>query len=130
MIFGHIKDIEEKEIKSFPFKGKSWPVEGTTIKWLSQIGEPALPEYGLRFFTIKPGGYLPVHQHEYAQTEIIVSGKLVAASYNDNAELIEEREIGPGEYFSVAPMEVHGMKNVGTEDATFFCCICVLDVEE
>ncbi len=28
--------------------------------------------------------------------------------------------------FYVAPMEIHAMRNAGTEDATFFCCICVL----
>ena len=126
MNFGHIKDVPAREIKTFPYKSKSYPVVGTTVKWLSQVGEPALPEYGLRLFTIEPGGYLPVHQHEYAQTEIIVSGKLVAAHYDNDDKLLEEREIGPGEFFFVPPMEVHGMKNTGTEPATFFCCICVL----
>jgi len=126
MNFGHIKDVEARPIKTFPYKGKTYPVVGTTVKWLSQVGEPALPEYGLRFFTIEPGGYLSVHQHEYAQTEIIVSGKLVAAHYDNNDKLLEEKEIGVGEYFYVAPMEVHSMKNTGKEPATFFCCICVL----
>jgi quercetin dioxygenase-like cupin family protein len=126
MIFGNIKDVEARPVKTFPYKGKDHPVVGTTVKWLSQVGEPSLPEYGLRFFTIEPGGYLPIHKHEYAQTEILISGKLVAAHYDNNDEVIEEKEIGPGEFFYVGPMEVHGMKNRGKEPATFFCCICVL----
>ena len=127
MIFGNIDKIEAKEIKTFPFRGKSLPVEGTTIKWLSQVGEAAMPEYGLRLFVIKPGGYIPMHQHDYAQTQIIMSGRLVAAHYNEELEKVEERELNVGDYFYVEPMEIHDMKNTGTEDATFFCCICVLE---
>lgn len=126
MIFGHLKDVEEREVKTLLSKGQSRHVEGTTIKWLSRVGEPTLPEYGLRFFTTRPSGYVPVHQHPYAETVIIMSGNMITAHYNDNEEPIEERELGPGEYFYVAPMEIHSMKNVGTEDATFLCCICVL----
>lgn len=126
MIFGNIKDIEEKEVKTFPFRGKIMPVGGTTVKWLSRVGEAALPEYGLRFFTIKPGGYLPTHQHEYVQTQIMLSGRLIAVQYNDKLEIIDEKELGPNDYFYVAPMEIHSMRNEGTEDATFFCCVCVL----
>lgn len=129
MIHGNVNTIEAKEIKTFPFKGKSYPVVGTTIRWLSQVGEPALPEYGLRFFTIAAGGSIPMHQHQYAQTQVITSGKLLAASYDDNGKIIEEIEFGPGDYFYVEPMEIHGMKNVGAKEATFFCCICVLQSE-
>jgi quercetin dioxygenase-like cupin family protein len=125
MIFGNIKDVKSQEIKSVPYRGKTRPVIGTSVKWLSQVGEPGLPEYGLRLFTIEPGGFLPAHKHQYAQTEIIVSGKLVAAHYDDDDRLMEEKEIGQGEFFYVGPMEVHGMRNTGSEAATFFCCICV-----
>ena len=126
MIHGNTKNVEKREIKSFPFKGKSLPVVGTTIQWLSQVGDAALPEYGLRLFTMKPGGIIPTHQHEYAQTQVILSGTLLAASYDDNGKVIEEKAFGPGDYFYVGPMEIHGMKNVGLEEATFFCCICAL----
>jgi quercetin dioxygenase-like cupin family protein len=126
MEFGNIDKLNANEIKTFSFRGKSFPVKGTTIKWLSQVGEAALPEYGLRFFTIKSGGYIPMHQHDYAQTQIIMSGKLVVAHYNEDLEKIEERELNVGDYFYVKPMEIHDMRNTSTEDASFFCCICVL----
>jgi len=126
MILGNIQDVEEKEVKTTQFKGKSLPVEGTTVKWLSQAVEAVSPEYGLRFFTIKPGGYISVHQHKYVQTVIMMSGRLMTTLYNDNEEIIEEREVGPSDYCYVAPMEIHAMRNDSTENATFFCCICVL----
>ncbi|MGA2670533.1 MAG: cupin domain-containing protein [Dehalococcoidia bacterium] len=129
MIFGNTKDVVAKEIKTFPFKSKSWPVKGTFIQWLSQVGDPAVPEYGLRLFTIKPGGFIPVHQHQYAQTEVMISGKLLAGYYDDNGKVLEEKVIGPGDFFYVPPMEIHGMKNTGKEDAKFYCCICVLGEE-
>jgi quercetin dioxygenase-like cupin family protein len=40
------------------------PVEGTTVKWLSRVGDPSITEYGLRLFVIKPGGFIPEHQHQ------------------------------------------------------------------
>lgn len=124
MIYGNIKGVEGKEIKTFLVKGKQEPVVGTTVKWLSQVGEPTLPEYGLRLFTIKPGGYLPEHQHQYAQTQYMLTGKALIFGYKDEKRV--EAEVGPDDYFYVPPMEMHGMKNIGNEDVTFFCCICVL----
>jgi quercetin dioxygenase-like cupin family protein len=124
MIYGNIKDVGEKEVKTFLVKGKQEPVVGTTVKWLSQVGEPTLPEYGLRLFTIKPGGSLPEHQHQYAQTQYMLTGKALIFGYQDGKRV--EAEVGRGDYFYVPPMEMHGMKNIGKEDVTFFCCICVL----
>ena len=126
MIFGNVDKLETKEIKTFLFRGKNLPVERTTIKWLSRVGADTMPEYGLRFFTIKPGGYIPMHQHDYAETLIVTSGKAVAAHYNEGLEKIEESELNIGDYLYVEPMEIHDMKNTHTEDANFFCCICVL----
>lgn len=126
MIFGKVNEVEEKEIKTFAFRGKNLPVKGTTIRWLSQVGDPAMPEYGLRFFSVKPGGSIPMHQHEYKQTQVIVSGQLLAGHFDDNGKLIQEKLIGPGDYFFVESMEIHDMKNIGDVDATFFCCICAL----
>lgn len=128
MIYKNIKDVEEKEIKTFLVKGKMEPVEGTTIQWLSQVGDPSLPEYGLRLFTIKPGGFIPEHQHEYAQTQIIQTGKLLVIGYQDGKRV--EKEFLPGDFFYVPPMEFHGMKNIYNEPSTFFCCICVLAEQE
>ena len=124
MFYNSIKNVEEKEIKTFLVKGKMEPVEGTTVKWLSQAGDPSMPEYGLRLFRIKPGGFIPEHQHEYAQTQIIQSGTILVTGYENGKRI--EKELVPGDFFYVPPMEMHGMKNLGNEDVTFFCCICVL----
>jgi quercetin dioxygenase-like cupin family protein len=124
MVSDNVKNVEEKEIKTFLVKGKMEPVKGTTIKWLSQAGDPSQPKYGLRLFRIKPGGFIPEHQHEYAQTTIIQSGKVLVTGYEDGKRI--EKQLVPGDFSYVPPMEMHGMKNLGDEDVTFFCCICVL----
>ena len=124
MYIKNLKDLEEKELGTVMAKGKNLPVEGTTVKWLSQVGDEGLPEYGLRLFTIKPGGYIPDHLHPFAQTQVILAGRLLVSGYKDGQR--EEKELGPGDFFYVSPMELHGMKNVGNEPVTFFCCICVL----
>jgi len=124
MFSNNINEVEEREITTYSYKGKDMHVEGTTIKWLSQAGDASNPEYGLRLFTIKPGGYIPEHQHQYVQTEIMLTGKLLFTGYQDGQQV--EREIGPGDYCYVPPMEPHGMKNVGNEPATFFCCIGIV----
>ena len=66
----HWKDCEDKKIDKFPYKGKKLDVIGTSIRWLSEVGDDGhgFPEYGLRFFTIQPGGKIPIHNHFYHQT--------------------------------------------------------------
>jgi quercetin dioxygenase-like cupin family protein len=124
VIYNNIRNVEEKEIKTFLVNGKMEPVKGTTVKWLSKAGDPSMPDYGLRFFRIKPGGFIPEHQHTYAQTQIIQSGKILATGYENGKRI--EKELVQGDFCYVPPMEMHGMKNLGDEDVTFFCCICVL----
>lgn len=70
----HWTECEEKQIDRFPYRGKQLDVIGTSIRWLSQHGEDenGIPEYGLRFFTIQPGGQIPIHNHFYHQTMYIL----------------------------------------------------------
>ena len=71
----HWKDCEDKKIDTFPYKGKKNEVVGTSIRWLSETGDDGhgFPEYGLRFFTIQPGGHIPIHNHFYHQTMYILT---------------------------------------------------------
>ena len=128
------RDCEEVKIEKFPFKGVMRDVTGTGVRWLSSYGDDGTgyPEYGLRFFTIQPGGEIPIHNHFYHQTMYILNGKFECYQYDmDTEEAVKTVVTGPGDYIYVPGMEPHGMKNIGETPATFLCCICnVYDEEE
>ncbi len=130
----HWKDCEDKKIDKFPYKGAMNEVIGTSIRWLSQHGDDGhgYPEYGLRFFTIQPGGQIPIHNHFYHQTMFILSGKFECWSFDAETDERVKAEICPsGTSIYIPSMEPHGMKNIGDEPATFLCCICnVYDDQE
>ena len=125
----HWKDCEDKKIDKFPYKGKMNDVIGTSIRWLSQQGDDGhgYPEYGLRFFTIQPGGQIPIHNHFYTQTMYVLNGEFECWSFDaETDERIKTKICGPGTAIYIPSMEPHGMKNIGDEPATFLCCICNL----
>ncbi len=121
------KDCEEKFIDQFPFKGVMRDVMGTSIRWLSSCGDDGTghPEYGLRFFTIQPGGQIPIHNHFYHQTMYILSGQFECWQFDtETEEIVEQVVVGPGDVVYVPGMEAHGMRNRSdTEPGTFLCCI-------
>ncbi len=63
----NFKDCEDVKIEEFPFRGQMRKVIGTSVRWLSRQGDDGhgYPEYGLRYFTIQPGGEIPIHNHFY-----------------------------------------------------------------
>jgi len=130
----HFKDCEDKKIDKFPYKGKMNDVIGTSIRWMSQHGDDGHgnPDYGLRFFTIQPGGQIPIHNHFYHQTMYIRSGEFECWSFDaETDELVKKKICGPGTSIYIPSLEPHGMKNTTDEPATFLCCICnVYDEEE
>ena len=123
----HWKDCEDVDIEKFPYRGEMHDVIGTSVRWLSKHGEDGhgYPEYGLRFLTIQPGGYIPIHNHFYHQTMFILSGEFECWEFNaENDELNKKVTCGPGSSIYIPSMEPHGMKNTCDEPATFLCCIC------
>lgn len=130
----NFKDCEDVKIETFPFKGKVRPVIGTSIRWLSKFGDDGTghPEYGLRFFTIQPGGEIPIHNHFYHQTMYILSGKLEYMHFNmETEEVVYNRITSEGDFIYVPSMEPHGMRNISNEPVTFLCCIAnVYDAEK
>lgn len=122
----NFKNCEDVKIDTFPFKDTIRDVVGTSMRWLSRFGDDGTgyPEYGLRYFTIQPGGRIPIHNHFYHQTMYFLSGKCESYLYDGKTE--EKKEIyiaNPGDFVYVHSMEPHGMKNIGKEPVTFLCCI-------
>jgi len=124
----HTTDCEDVKIDKFPFKGKMMPVIDTTVRWLSRHGDDGTgyPEYGLRFFTIGPGGQIPIHNHFYHQTMYVLSGRFECWRFDLETEaMLDKKEAGPGDFIYIPSMEPHGMRNLSDSQAgTFLCCIC------
>ncbi|HDZ90742.1 MAG: cupin domain-containing protein [Deltaproteobacteria bacterium] len=121
----NVKDKDETKIETFPYRGKPLKVNGVGVRWLSQAGLGDSPEYGLRFFTVGPGGEIPIHNHFYVQTMFILSGNMTVYSYHpETDEQTAETQVGPNDAIFIPSMEPHSMKNnSNTEEATFLCCI-------
>ena len=132
MIVKNASDEKDNKIDTYPYKGKPFKVKDVWIRWLSQAGPADSPEYGLRFFTIGPGGNIPIHNHFYIQTMYILSGRLSVVSHRleDDAE-VEEKTMGPNDFVFIPSLEAHSMRNLSdTEKATFLCCIANVYPEE
>ena len=126
-------DCEDKQIAKFPYKGEMLDVTGTSVRWLSKYGDDGhgYPEYGLRLFTIQPGGQIPIHNHFYHQTMYILDGEFECWSFDSKSdEMIAKKTCGQGSSIFVPSMEPHGMKNIGREQAHFLCCICNVYTED
>ena len=37
--------------------------------------------------------------------------------------MVEEKELGPGDFIFLKTMEPHSLHNIGSEPAVFLCCI-------
>lgn len=123
----HWKDCKDVKIDKFPYKGGQNEVVGTSIRWLSQHGDDGhgYPEYGLRFFTVQPGGQIPIHNHFYHQTMYILSSEFECWEFDSETDERTKKEIcGPGSAIYIPSLEPHGMKNIGSEPGMFLCCIC------
>ena len=115
----------KNKVEQFPYRGKNLPVRDVTIQWLSQAGPADYPEYGLRLFTVGPGGEIPIHKHFYYQTMFILSGSLIGYAYDmETDEKNMEQTLGTGELAFIPTMEPHSFVNPSdTEECTFLCCI-------
>ena len=124
MIAKKALDVEAQKVETAPYKGRDLKVEGVTIRWLSKVVGKNGIEYGLRYFTVAPGGEIPIHNHFYHQTMYILSGEFECRAFDlETDELVEKRNCGAGDMVFSASTEPHGMKNVGTTPGSFLCCI-------
>ncbi|WP_022661342.1 cupin domain-containing protein [Paucidesulfovibrio longus] len=128
MIAKNVKEVQGIQVKETSFKGQRREVKGVTVRWLSKAGRDAegQPEYGLRHFTVEPGGVIPAHDHFYLQTMFIESGEFECYAYDpETGEPVESRVCRQGDWVYTSAREPHGMRNMSaTEPGTFLCCIC------
>ncbi len=75
------------------------------------------PNFSVRVFTLKPGGYTPHHAHDAEHLNYILQGR--GQIMSDEGP----KEIGPGDFILVKPQEQHQYRNVGDEPLEFMCIV-------
>jgi len=131
MIVKSKDDGQSTPVDSLDYRGRTRPVTGVKIRWLSQQSRDAggPPAYGLRLFEVGPGGEIPIHHHDYVQTMYILSGEFECWQFDpDTDEPVTTAVCRAGDTVFIPGWEPHGMRNLSSSDAaTFVCCICSWD---
>jgi len=71
----------------------------------------------MRIFEVAPGGYTPLHKHDWEHEVFVLSGSGIAA--NTSAQ----REIKSGDVIFVPGGEEHQFRNSGDGNLEFICLI-------
>ena len=86
------------------------------VRWLISRPEGA-PNFAMRLFEVRPGGYTPLHEHSWEHEVYIIEGE---------AEVISKsgpQGLATGDAVLVLPGETHQFRNAGTSPARFLCMI-------
>ncbi len=86
------------------------------IRWLVSKDDGA-PNFYMRLFTIKKGGYTPYHKHNYEHEVFVLSG--------DGIVKIDEKEysLSGGMVITVPADIMHQFSNNANRDFEFLCLI-------
>lgn len=93
------------------------------IRWLVSEKDGA-PNFAMRLFEVKPGGFTPFHSHSWEHENFIVEG--------EGALVTEDEEIHfkTGDVIYVPPFMKHNYKNTGESTLKFLCMIPHIKKEE
>lgn len=109
MHIGHVDNVKKEKISVKGIKGAGIQV------LLSQ--KENVPHFYMRLVSVEPGGIIPLHSHEVIHEMYVVKGK--GAVLHENGET----PIEAGSFVYMPSDEIHGMKNTGSENLEFICCI-------
>ena len=116
VIITNIRELKEYDVK----EAYGTDADGVTIRWVSEKrtgGAEYLHNFALRYFIIKPGGFIAPHKHPWEQ-EIAVTRGCLQITGLDQRQMIQRDNVA---YFSAN--EEHGFKAVGDNPAEFYCII-------
>ena len=99
-----LEDPEEEGIKDLK------------VRWLISKKDGA-KNFAMRLFEIQPGGYSPLHQHDWEHEVFILEGNGVIKDKNI------EKPFKQGDVLFVQPMEWHQFINSGDKLLMFLCLI-------
>jgi len=109
-----MKIVDYKEVKAEAVDFED--VKDVKVRWLISDKDKA-PNFAMRLFEVGPGGYSPLHTHNWEHEVFILEGEGVA---NDGEK---EFKIKSGTVVYVAPEEKHQFKNTGDDTLKFLCLI-------
>jgi quercetin dioxygenase-like cupin family protein len=89
---------------------------GCSVRWL--VGETdGAPNFAMRQFEVKPGGFTPRHSHPYEHEVFVLEG--TGAVFEGDVE----HPLHAGDVIYVAPDEVHQFRNTGAAPLKFLCLV-------
>lgn len=91
-------------------------IKDVMVRWLISKKDGA-ERFAMRLFEIKPGGYTPLHQHDWEHEVFIVEGSGITKDKQT------ERPFHQGEVLFVPAMEWHQFVNTGETLLRFLCLI-------
>jgi quercetin dioxygenase-like cupin family protein len=91
-------------------------IKDLKIRWLISKKDGA-NNFAMRLFEIQPGGYSPLHQHDWEHEVFVLEGEGVTRDGK------QEKPFKPGDVFFVPPMEWHQFVNSGKKPLKFLCLI-------
>jgi quercetin dioxygenase-like cupin family protein len=86
------------------------------VRWLISKKDGA-ENFAMRLFEIQPGGYSPLHQHDWEHEVFILEGDGVTSDKNN------EKPFKTGDVFFIPSMEWHQFKNTGKDTLKMLCLI-------
>ena len=91
-------------------------IKNIKIRWLITKKDGA-EHFAMRLFEVKPGGYSPLHQHDWEHEVFILNGEGTARTKS------KEEYFKEGDVFFIKPMEWHQFINTGKDTLKFICLI-------
>jgi quercetin dioxygenase-like cupin family protein len=91
-------------------------IKDIKVRWLISKKDGA-ENFAMRLFEIQPGGYSPLHQHDWEHEVFILEG---SGAIKDKKNKISFKE---GDVFFVPPMEWHQFVNTGKKSLKFLCLV-------
>lgn len=91
-------------------------IKDVNIRWLISEKDGA-KNFAMRLFEVRPGGYSPLHQHEWEHEVFILEG---TGTMRDKQNEISFK---PGDIFFIKPMEWHQFVNTGPTLLKFLCLV-------
>ena len=91
-------------------------IKDVKVRWLISKKDGA-KKFAMRLFEIKPGGYTPLHQHDWEHEVFILEGDGVTKNKTSKEPFQQ------GDIFFVPPMEWHQFVNIGGGTLKFLCLI-------
>lgn len=91
-------------------------IKDIKIRWLITKKDGA-EHFAMRLFEVKPGGYSPLHQHDWEHEVFILNGEGTARTKS------KEEYFKEGDVFFIKPLEWHQFINTGKDTLKFICLI-------